>query len=95
METPPNARQVQDAEQAARDVRWQTSTEDFRRLVAAFRRVIATAEETAPSARETPPSARETPPTAFQVTQDAEQAARDVRWQTSIEDFRRLVATAE
>jgi len=95
METPPNARQVQDAEQAARDVRRQTSTEDFRRLVAAFRRVIATAEETAPSARETPPSARETPPTAFQVTYDAELAARAGRWQTSIEDFRRLVAMAE
>jgi len=47
METPPNARQVtQDAEQAARDVHWQTSIEDFRRLV-------ATAEETVASARET------------------------------------------
>jgi len=49
----------------------------------------------------------ETPPNAQQVTQDpashvwtadwweAELAARNVRWQTSIEDFRRLVATAE
>jgi len=37
----------------------------------------------------------ETPPNARQVTQDAEQAARDVHWQTSIADFRRLVATAE
>ena len=52
METPPNARQVTqdadwwEAEQAARDVRWQTSIEDFRRLV-------ATAEETVASARET------------------------------------------
>ena len=52
METPPNARQVtQDADWwgaalAARAIRWQTSIEDFRRLV-------ATAEETVASARET------------------------------------------
>jgi len=37
----------------------------------------------------------ETPPSARQVTYDAEQAARDVRRQASIEDFRRLVATAK
>ena len=37
----------------------------------------------------------ETPPNAWQVAQEAEQAARNVRWQTSIEEFRRLVATAE
>ena len=37
----------------------------------------------------------ETPPNAWQVTQDAKLAARDVRWQTSLEDFRRLIATAE
>ena len=51
METPPNARQVTrdadwwEAVQAARAVRWQTSIEDFRRLV-------AMTEETAASARE-------------------------------------------
>ena len=37
----------------------------------------------------------ETPPNAWQIAQDAEKAARDVRWQTSIEDFRQLAATAE
>ena len=42
----------------------------------------------------------QTPPNARQVTQDADWwgaalAARAIRWQTSIEDFRRLVAMTE